>query len=131
MERLLLHFVYGLTDPRFDGVAAVRYIGITMHPNVRYETHLRCLSSDPPEKNAWIQDVYAAGFEPGIMIFEVFKATRDNKSLRSEKENQWIRHYKSLGANLINTQGNKDVELDDIELPDALIDWLRTIGEPD
>jgi hypothetical protein len=52
MSQLLLHFVYGLTDPRFSGPSAVRYIGVTIAPNVRYNAHLSCSQHDPEDKNA-------------------------------------------------------------------------------
>jgi hypothetical protein len=102
MPQLVLHFVYGLTDPRFSGIPAVRYIGVTIDPNVRYRTHLSCPQHDPAEKNAWVQDVYAAGLEPGIEIFEVFKAPQGGRVQAAERETHWIRYYAGLGANLLN-----------------------------
>jgi len=36
MPKLILYFVYGLTDPRFYGPLAVRYVGVTIDPNTCY-----------------------------------------------------------------------------------------------
>ena len=106
MPQQLLYFIYGLIDPRLNGPLAVRYIGITTTPNLRYDTHLRCLSTDPEDKNAWVQDVLASGLEPDIEIFEVYKApaSKEGRKQALERETYWIRHYQALGANLLNYQ---------------------------
>ena len=106
MLQSLLHFVYGLTDPRLSGDLAVRYVGVTTNPNLRYQAHLACSPHDPVSKNAWVQDVRGAGLEPGIVIFETFLARKDDKTLVKQREVYWINHYSRLGADLLNVQNN-------------------------
>lgn len=102
MPVLMLHFVYGLTDPRLKGVNAVKYIGITIDPNTRYHRHLMCHPSDPDEKNAWVRGLHKVSLEPGIDIFEIYKAPKGDRVLALERETYWIHHYVNLGADLLN-----------------------------
>lgn len=111
--KILLYFVYGLTDPRLEGAAAVRYIGVTLDPNTRYGTHLSCPIHDSAEKNAWVQGLREEGLEPGMEIFQNFKAPRDDKSVLP-RETKWIRHYQHLGADLFNDK-QKDKHIEEIE----------------
>lgn len=104
MPKLILHFVYGLTDPRFSDVAAVRYIRVTLNPNQRFIAHLSCGSNGPVEKNAWIQNLHQEGLEPSIEIYEVFATSKKDSQLTSARETHWIRHYQNAGANLLNIQ---------------------------
>jgi hypothetical protein len=120
MPQIILCFVYGLTDPRLKGDLAVRYIGVTTEPNKRYQAHLNCPQFDPLEKNDWVKDVYAAGFEPGIDIFEIYKAPGSGwkavRSLAEKREEYWIQHYEALGANLLNSQNIGKVSASEVEL---------------
>ena len=106
MAALLLHFVYGLTDPRLRGDEAVRYVGVTLNPNARFQQHLSCTPNGPTQKNVWIQDLQKEGLEPGMEIFDTFKAVKDDRKLVLEHETHWIQHYLHLGAKLLNIQKN-------------------------
>jgi hypothetical protein len=106
MQQIVLHFVYGLTDPRFQGMTAVRYIGVSLNPNQRYQAHLACPQHDPVGKNAWIRSVQEEGLEPGIEIFEVVKAPKNDEAPALAREARWIEYYTKLGADLLNVQKN-------------------------
>lgn len=140
MPQIVLNFTYGLTDPRFTGPLAVRYIGVTTLPNQRYITHLSCPEHDPFKKNEWVREVKASGFEPGIEIFEVFKTWGNREQMKVEArshETRWIDRYLALGADLLNGQRA------DRNGPYELIDWQEELllfpgadgilvgGEPD
>lgn len=131
MERPIWHFPYGLTDPRYKGIVCIRYIGVTTNLNRRYSDHLRCPKEALQEKNYWIQELVVAGLEPGLVVFDPFKAMKRDKEFIEKKEDQWIQHFRSLGANLLNICGNTGELPGSIVLPDAVINFLLSIGEPD
>ena len=106
MPKFLLHFIYGLTDPRLNGDEAVRYVGVTLNPNTRYQQHLSCIPNGTTQKNVWVQSLQQEGLEPGMEIFDTFKAAKDDKKFILERETHWIQHYLSLGADLLNIQKN-------------------------
>lgn len=107
------NFVYKLIDPRYSEpdseLIGVRYIGVTVDPNRRYSAHLSCPSADPPKKNAWVREVQAAGLQPEMDILEVFKVQGTIEVMKEtarEHESYWIKYYRDLGADLLNTQIN-------------------------
>jgi hypothetical protein len=78
--------VYALKDPR-DG--AVRYVGITFHPEQRLRGHLSERSDT--RKCAWIAELRQLGLVPGMRILE---SGDGGWCEQSECEQRWIAHYR-------------------------------------
>lgn len=91
-------YIYSLADPR---TGSVRYIGKSIDPRSRYNTHLthaRC-SRENTHVSKWIKTVLAEGLKPIVNIIDVC-----NASNWEEREIYYIKHYKTLGCDLTNLE---------------------------
>jgi hypothetical protein len=93
-------FVYGLADPR-DG--EIRYIGITNAPYRRWYAH--CKRPSNVLLAAWLLDLRHNKTAPVLVVFCSVRCKniwRINHALKLEK--RYIKHYLSLGYDLLNLQ---------------------------
>jgi hypothetical protein len=102
--------IYSLVDPRDHNV---RYIGRTNEPQKRFTQHLNSLYIDNPAKYSWIQDLKKHNLLPRMEILEGVNGTMKDAGIR---ENAWIDHFKSIGAELLNLpdmiQKNRNIDRD-------------------
>lgn len=86
-------YIYTLTDPR---TGLVKYVGKTNDPAYRLRKHLT--EKNNTYKCQWVKGLKALGLQP---ILEII----DECSLSDweQKERFYIRLYKAIGANLVNT----------------------------
>ncbi len=84
------YVIYGLEDPTN---ATVCYIGMTDNVQRRFIQHLR-LSGYNLAKNAWIANLFAAGFTPAMKTLETVEGTRQEARNR---EIYWLHHYQEQG----------------------------------
>ena len=86
--------VYALKDPRND---KVRYVGVTREPLWRrLSNHIS--EKEKTHKSCWIKSLLNDGVRPTIELL----ADVDN-SLRSEAEIGWIKFFRQIGADLVNS----------------------------
>ena len=87
-------YVYALVDPE---TGAVRYIGRSNKPQVRYNHHMTGMYSR--QKRKWIDDLATRGLRPTLTILEECEAAQVE-----ERETYWLYHYIDDGAHLLNSE---------------------------
>ena len=91
------YLIYGLVDPR-DG--NIRYIGKSCSGLNRPKNHNKPSNLKAnTHKVHWIKNLLFEGSKPRIVIIEEF----DNPEVLDAAEQKWIAHYKSIGADLTNS----------------------------
>lgn len=103
-----MYTIYALEDQRYSGTQAIRYIGITDDVYMRFYQHLRCDGSNK-EKDEWIRGMKEAQI---MMVMKTIEQVETLEEAR-DKEQQWIRHYLSLGVTLLNIQIAQPFSFDD------------------
>src|SRR3989304_3863616 len=89
-------YVYCLMDPRTDDV---RYVGCSLNPEARMSAFRRA-SGGGKNLESWLAELKAEGLEPTMQVVE-----ETEKESRSFREEFWIRHFGSHGAQLVNKEG--------------------------
>lgn len=102
-------FIYALTDPRYaDPLKAIRYVGLTVKTlDRRRAVHISeaMRSSASYHRLRWLRMLLSEGVEPGIILLE--QTTRRDAKRR---ERAWIRCYRTLGCDLVNsTDGGEGI----------------------
>ena len=87
-------YIYGLVDPDTE---EVRYVGQTENPKKRYRQHCGPETRLKTKKAEWIRGLISRGLKPSMIILEEVVAGRV-----SDCEAKWIRHYRSIGRELVN-----------------------------
>lgn len=100
-------YIYRLKDPReTDDILCTRYIGKTRHPESRFRDHLKTdKDNGNPEKVEWIIELTELGLTPVMEILDVAQTHHPSQPgdvNASHREKHWVKHYKRLGANLLN-----------------------------
>src|SRR5262245_9119157 len=85
------YFIYALIDPR---TSEIRYVGVTQHPQYRFQEHLTSAAHDTPRdaREAWLRELRLAGLKPYLRILE--KAPPGEANIR---ETWWIRYLAERG----------------------------------
>ncbi|TAK97548.1 MAG: hypothetical protein EPO08_21150 [Rhodospirillaceae bacterium] len=87
-------FIYVLYDPR-NG--AVRYLGWTINPKVRFRDHLKpSRLAGHQRRDHWIKSLVDNGLRPGMAIIEV------GSGEWGRIERKWIAYFRFAGADLTN-----------------------------
>jgi hypothetical protein len=94
------HYIYLLRDPRDE---SVRYVGRTLNPKRRYNSHLndKCDGSYVRARWEWVSELRSMSLRPKMEIIETLFAPIA-EGLISEREFRWVFHYFQQGANLTN-----------------------------
>ena len=83
-------FIYALIDPRNQ---AIRYIGKSVRPRVRFSAHLSQSSlKRPSHKNHWIKSLLKVGLKPQLEILDEV----DHRDDWTAEETVWIVRIRSL-----------------------------------
>lgn len=88
------HYIYTLSDPF---TSEVRYVGVTMYPELRYSQHVT-RSKDNTHKSNWIKRLQRNHAEPTMEILTLVH----DKDVAMKLEMKYIQEFKELGANLTN-----------------------------
>jgi group I intron endonuclease len=88
-------YIYGLYDPR---TGECRYIGKTIHPEVRLRDHRR--ETGKTKKHGWVHDLKKAGLYPTMKILETFESFSNDDWIELEKK--WISEMIGVGMSLLN-----------------------------
>lgn len=88
--------IYGLKDPR-SGL--IRYIGKSLRPKARFQSHCYETAVGNPHKARWIVQLRDEGLKPELIILETC-----NETNWSERERYWIKAGRDLGWPLVNVQ---------------------------
>lgn len=88
-------FIYALMDPDTN---AVRYIGKTLTPKIRFAMHL--CEKRGTHKNNWLHQLKTRGARPVMVVIETISNSDDNDW--QERERYWIEHYRALGEPITN-----------------------------
>lgn len=92
-------YIYALCEP--DREEDVRYVGLSVSPDLRLDAHLSASKQDGNSaKKQWLQGLQACGRVPTLRILARVTDTP------LEHERQWIAYYREKGANLLNIAGN-------------------------
>jgi hypothetical protein len=100
------HFIYALIDPR-DGL--VRYIGVTIDPIMRYETH-RC--SPLPSIARWIDELRFLGLVPRMVTLTDLYGYQAALRLEDIYIDQYQRHQGGLLNQQFTIAGRRRYEYD-------------------
>src|ERR1700732_3893208 len=73
--------VYGLIDPRDSSLF---WVGMTNSPKLRYDQHTFQITLNNPKKQKHIDDIKAAGLQPGMVLIEEFK-TREEAAILEQR----------------------------------------------
>lgn len=96
-------YIYTLADPREP--EAVRYVGVTKNPRLRYKDHLYVTSKKKSHNGYWLRSLLEYGEIPAFTIIDVFPLVQAD-----DRERFWIAHYRSSGADLTNaTDGGRQL----------------------
>lgn len=87
-------YIYSLVDPRTN---KIRYVGKTNHLSIRYSAHITCFSGFSHRVN-WLRQLHTLNLKPIMNIIE-----ECGESNWQEREQYWIRYYRELGYDLVNT----------------------------
>ena len=91
-------FIYGLRCPKTD---QIRYVGKSINPRVRYSRHIT--EKSDYHRNRWINKLKSEGLKPELVVIdEVY-----DKNWK-EAEINYIRLFKSFGADLVNKTSGGD-----------------------
>lgn len=93
-----MYSVYTLSDPESN---AIRYVGISANPCLRFGLHLANSSSgrvDNEPKNAWIRGLTARDLMPILTIIEKV----ETKAEAADRETYWILYHLDTGSPLLN-----------------------------
>lgn len=108
-------FIYGLKDPNTE---QIRYIGKTSHPEKRLKHHISVRYNN--HKSNWIQSLLKNNEKPILEIIDEVPISN-----WEFWEKHYIRLFKSLGAELVNsTEGGRGGE-DDRKLRKDTIEKMR------
>jgi hypothetical protein len=89
-----MYTIYALQDPRNF---AIRYVGMTNNPNMRYFSHVSGLECSP-KKNEWIKEVKGAHLMPLMEILDNAPTEEDAR----KKEAFWIHLFRDTQPPLTN-----------------------------
>lgn len=92
--------IYALTEPKGEQTTwrDVRYIGMSKNVQYRYSQHIACHDTSQEDKNRWVRSLLGRGIVPALHKVE----TIEIESQAREREQYWIRHAMSQGADLFN-----------------------------
>lgn len=88
-------YIYALVDPRD---MAIRYIGQSVDPQIRYEAHLEDINSYT-EKGQWFRDLAHLRMRPFLVILDLVE-----KRQAHEREQAWIRYCRYTDCDLLNNR---------------------------
>lgn len=95
--------IYTLSDPR---TAEIRYVGKTVETlGKRLSKHCSCLVNQKEQNHRvfWIRSLLQKGLKPVITLIEEVSS-----DIWEEREKYWIKYYKDLGLNLVNSTEGGD-----------------------
>lgn len=94
-------YIYVLKDPRTN---IIRYVGKTCNLKKRYNSHccIKSLNKESNHRKYWLTSIIKAGYLP---IMEPIEECGDDWQ---EREIYWIKYYKDLGLNLVNSTDGGD-----------------------
>lgn len=92
-----MFYIYALVDPRDS---QTRYIGVTSNPTQRLRRHIKAHKSEAKKKNTWVSELKMAGVRPVQIILQQVPTQVEADGA----EAYWIRHFRDLGAKLLNVQ---------------------------
>lgn len=106
----MLRYIYGLVDPRTNGV---RYVGQTnKRPEIRMRGHM--CGGYPHQTHspasAWIRELRDKGLKPRVVELDYIKDEGPrNHPLANQLEREWINKGVALGWDLTNVSGRKNL----------------------
>lgn len=87
--------IYGLIDPL---TREIRYVGKSIHPNIRFRQHINDKRHKNHHKQNWIRSLLKCDLKPELIILE-----RVDRTCWKEAECWWIDYFLFIGARLTNT----------------------------
>ncbi len=93
--------IYKLTAPCYEGIQAVRYIGLSKYADIRFDQHLNREWRNR-RKKAWVRELDELGLRPGMEVIEEVEEVPD---IASRREEYWICEFARMGAPLLNIYG--------------------------